>query len=107
VLTVTHQLGDKLGIAICAYRVCSITRNVISPKFSKNATSRSSALILRHVTASARFQIFILTSKDISVGAKLAYAMLLKYAWNNDACFPGQVALAGDTGRPTAASGHI
>ena len=41
---------------------------------------------------------FILTKKDISVGAKLAYAMLLKYAWNNDACFPGQVKLAEDMG---------
>jgi Helix-turn-helix domain len=41
---------------------------------------------------------FILTNKDISVGAKLAYAMLLKYAWSNDACFPGQVTLAGDMG---------
>ncbi len=41
---------------------------------------------------------FILTKDDISVGAKLAYAMLLKYAWNNDACFPGQVKLAEDMG---------
>ncbi len=41
---------------------------------------------------------FILTNKDISVGAKLAYAMLLKYAWSNDACFPGQVTLAEDMG---------
>lgn len=41
---------------------------------------------------------FILTKKDISVGAKLAYAMLLKYAWDNDACFPGQVRLAEDMG---------
>src|SRR6202142_1700103 len=41
---------------------------------------------------------FILTNKDISVGAKLAYAMLLKYAWSNDACFPGQVTLANDMG---------
>jgi Helix-turn-helix domain len=41
---------------------------------------------------------FVLTKKDISVGAKLAYAMLLKYAWNNDACFPGQVKLAEDMG---------
>jgi hypothetical protein len=40
----------------------------------------------------------ILTKKDLSVGAKLAYAMLLKYAWNNDACFPGQVKLAEDMG---------
>jgi hypothetical protein len=41
---------------------------------------------------------FILTNEDISVGAKLAYAMLLKYAWSNDACYPGQVALAEDMG---------
>jgi hypothetical protein len=41
---------------------------------------------------------FILTNSNISVGAKLAYAMLLKYAWNNDACFPGQVKLAEDMG---------
>lgn len=41
---------------------------------------------------------FILTKKEISVGAKLAYAMLLKYAWQDDACFPGQVRLADDMG---------
>ncbi len=41
---------------------------------------------------------FILTNKDISVGAKLAYAMLLKYAWGDDACFPGQAKLADDMG---------
>jgi DNA-binding FadR family transcriptional regulator len=34
----------------------------------------------------------------VSVGAKLVYAMLLKYAWDNDACFPGQVKLAEDMG---------
>src|SRR6202021_1989552 len=41
---------------------------------------------------------FILTNPGISVGAKLAYAMLLKYAWGDDACFPGQVKLAQDMG---------
>jgi hypothetical protein len=41
---------------------------------------------------------FILTKADISVGAKLAYAMLLKYAWGDDACFPGQRKLAADMG---------
>jgi hypothetical protein len=41
---------------------------------------------------------FILTNPDISVGAKLAYAMLLKYAWQDDACFPGQAKLAKDMG---------
>ena len=41
---------------------------------------------------------FILTNKELSVGAKLAYAMLLKYAWTDDACFPGQQKLADDMG---------
>src|SRR6202043_373034 len=41
---------------------------------------------------------FILTKKDISVGAKLAYAMLLKYAWGDDALFPGQLKHADDMG---------
>lgn len=41
---------------------------------------------------------FILTKSDISVGAKLAYAMLLKYAWDDKACFPGQTRLAADMG---------
>jgi Helix-turn-helix domain len=41
---------------------------------------------------------FILVKKDISVGAKLTYAMLLKYAWDNDSCFPGQIKLAEDMG---------
>lgn len=41
---------------------------------------------------------FILTKGDISVGAKLAYAMLLKYAWADDGCFPGQAKLADNMG---------
>jgi hypothetical protein len=41
---------------------------------------------------------FILTNKDLSVGAKLAYAMLLKYAWTDSAVYPGQLTLAGDMG---------
>lgn len=41
---------------------------------------------------------FILTNKDLSVGAKLAYAMLLKYAWQDDYCFPGQQKLSEDMG---------
>src|SRR4051812_18060587 len=41
---------------------------------------------------------FILTKKELSVGAKLAYAMLLKYAWGDEACFPGQTKLAEDMG---------
>ena len=41
---------------------------------------------------------FVLTSRKIGVGAKLVYAILLKYAWANDSCFPGQQTLANDMG---------
>ena len=41
---------------------------------------------------------FVLTNKALSVGAKLVYAMLLKYAWTDNACFPGQQKLAEDMG---------
>src|SRR6266851_2233466 len=41
---------------------------------------------------------FILKNPQISVGAKVAYAMFLSYAWNNDFCFPGQDGLAKDMG---------
>lgn len=41
---------------------------------------------------------FILESAKITVGAKLTYAMLLKYAREQDECFPGQERLAADMG---------
>lgn len=41
---------------------------------------------------------FILENPDLSVGAKLTYAMLLKYAREEDECFPGQDRLAQDMG---------
>src|SRR3984893_15057705 len=37
---------------------------------------------------------FLLKSKNLSAGDKLAFAMLLSYAWQNDHCFPGQHRLA-------------
>jgi hypothetical protein len=40
----------------------------------------------------------ILTNPALSIGAKLAYAMLLKYAWSENACYPGQQKLAEDMG---------
>lgn len=40
----------------------------------------------------------ILTNAQLSVGAKLTYAMLLKYAWDAGGCYPGQVKLAKDMG---------
>lgn len=41
---------------------------------------------------------FILKSKKLSSGDKLAFAMLLSYAWQNDYCFPGQKRLGEDMG---------
>ena len=40
----------------------------------------------------------VLVSDRLSPGAKLTYAMLLKYAWEKDCCFPGQERLATDMG---------
>ena len=41
---------------------------------------------------------FLLKSKKLSSGDKMAFAMLLSYAWQNDFCFPGQATLAEDMG---------
>lgn len=41
---------------------------------------------------------FLLKSKKLSSGDKMAFAMLLSYAWQNDFCFPGQIRLADDLG---------
>ena len=41
---------------------------------------------------------FILKSRTLSAGDKLAMAMILSYAWHNDSCFPGQTRLAEDMG---------
>ena len=40
----------------------------------------------------------ILRSAKLTPAAKLTYAMLLSYAWQNDFCFPGQERLASDIG---------
>src|SRR4051812_31409763 len=40
----------------------------------------------------------LLRRTDISHGAKIAYAMLLSYAWGKERCFPGQARLAADMG---------
>ncbi|HLL26915.1 MAG TPA: helix-turn-helix domain-containing protein [Xanthobacteraceae bacterium] len=41
---------------------------------------------------------FLLKSRKLSSGDKMAFAMLLSYAWQNDFCFPGQERLAHDMG---------
>ena len=41
---------------------------------------------------------FLLKANKLSAGDKMAFAMLLSYAWQNDFCFPGQARLAEDMG---------
>ena len=41
---------------------------------------------------------FILKNGDISCNAKVAYALLLSYAWHNEKVFPGQERMAADMG---------
>src|SRR5687768_4901544 len=41
---------------------------------------------------------FLLRDPQLSIGAKLTYAMFLSYAWHNDRCFPGQERLGVDMG---------
>ncbi len=50
---------------------------------------------------------FLLTNKDLSVGTKLTNAMLLKYAWADDACFPGQQKLPRTSAPKSAACAPI
>ena len=40
----------------------------------------------------------VLKNLDLSAGAKLVYAMLLSYAWYNDAVYPGQDTMAKEMG---------
>ncbi len=41
---------------------------------------------------------YILRAKNLSAWARLAYAVLLSYAWQEDSCFPGHQRMAEDLG---------
>ena len=41
---------------------------------------------------------YVLKDKTLSFGARLAYAVLLSYAWQEERCFPGQQRMAEDLG---------
>lgn len=49
---------------------------------------------------------FILENEKLSVGAKLTYAMMLRYAWNKGHCYPGQKRLAADAGMGSRSVGR-
>ena len=46
----------------------------------------------------AAFPYVVLRDVRLSVGARLAYAVLLMYAWQEGSCFPGQARMARDLG---------
>ena len=41
---------------------------------------------------------YVLMDKRLSFGARLTYAVLLSYAWQEERCFPGQARMARDLG---------
>ena len=41
---------------------------------------------------------YVLRDKRLSFGARLTYAVLLSYAWQEERCFPGQKRMAQDLG---------
>jgi hypothetical protein len=41
---------------------------------------------------------YVLQDKKLTFGARLTYAVLLSYAWQEDRCFPGQERMAKDLG---------
>jgi biotin operon repressor len=65
-------------------------------KAEQNIILKGADLLTRH--GFTQVPNYVLESESLTPGAKLAYTMLLKYAWNNDRCFPGQERLAKDMG---------
>jgi biotin operon repressor len=46
----------------------------------------------------AAFPYLVMEDKKLSIGARVTYAFLLKYAWQNDSCFAGQETMASEMG---------
>jgi AraC-like DNA-binding protein len=46
----------------------------------------------------AAFPYLVMKDKALSLGARMTYAFLLMYAWQEGSCFPGQVKLAEEMG---------
>lgn len=44
------------------------------------------------------FPYLVMEDKKLSIGARMTYAFLLKYAWQEDSCFAGQARLSKDMG---------
>jgi hypothetical protein len=65
-----------------------------------NVISKHTIVILNEALKHGFTQLpnYVLRDKRLSFGARLAYAVLLSYAWQEDSCFPGQDKMASDLG---------
>jgi DNA-binding MarR family transcriptional regulator len=66
----------------------------------KNILEKNTIVVLNEALKQGFTQLprYILKDKKLSFGARLTYAVLLSYAWQDDSCFPGQDKIAGDLG---------
>ena len=66
----------------------------------KEILDRHTIMVLNEALKQGFTQIprYILRDKRLSFGARLTYAVLLSYAWQDESCFPGQERMAKDLG---------
>src|SRR5438046_10402856 len=66
----------------------------------KDVLEKHTIVILNEALKKGFTQIpnYILRDRDLSFGARLVYAVLLSYAWQESSCFPGQQRIADDLG---------
>lgn len=67
---------------------------------AKNILEKHTIVVLNEALKKGFAQIprYVLHDKKLSFGARLTYAVLLSYAWQEDSCFPGQDKIAADLG---------
>ncbi len=66
----------------------------------KNILQKHTIVILNDALKHGFTQLpnYVLKDKHLSFGARLTYAVLLSYAWQEESCFPGQERIAIDLG---------
>lgn len=64
----------------------------------KNVLEKHTIVVLNEALKHGFTQLpnYILKDSKLSFGAKLTFAVLLSYAWQEDSCFPGQERMAKD-----------
>ena len=66
----------------------------------KNILEKNTIVVLNEALKQGFTQLprFVLKDKRLSFGARLTYAVLLSYAWQEESCFPGQDKMSNDLG---------